>query len=237
MIASIVCATAAAAQTGGGGGQRLQAIVDAFARQSPPDQYRQLGDALAASPALTSQLNGLAAAGRLTGIDISPHLQNAMFHATIEKGHIVFAPDFLPQVATRLLYDVVHPGDLWPNNLVFVLGSLALHLATPPVSMNTDANSFVQASMRKDASAFIQGWNDVMDAARKANGNRQVTGQQFSSLVLNLRYRAVFIKGGVNERIKWSEAGTISPTEENVSVIAKGLETLGLMDFGVAPGS
>lgn len=234
-IALGFCLAGAAAHADSG--RRLQAILDAFARQTAPGQFKQVGDALVASPALTAQLNGLAEAGRFTAIDLSSQQQGGTFKATIQRGHIVLAPAFLAQVATRRIHDVVHEGDLLPNNLVFVLGGLAAHLASPPLAMGPDVQAFIRAATRKDARAFVQGWNDVMDAAMKENGGRQPTPQQFASLILNLRYRVVFINPTVHEKIKWTDAGTLEPDEQTISAIARGLEKMQLLDFGVAPGS
>lgn len=80
-----------------------------------------------------------------------------------------------------------------PNNLVFVLGAFAFHLQVPPSLPPTNVAQFVQAQVERDASAFLEGWNDVVEAAAHDNGNKPLTVPQFSSMMLNLRYRAVFI--------------------------------------------
>lgn len=214
---------------------RLHDIVDGFSRQSTPDQFRQLGDALVMSPALTRQLSGAAAAGHLTGMEIaSPQRRSkSPFAATIDRGRILFAADFLPLVAKKRLSDVAYRDDILPNNLVFVLGSLAFHLQTRPVSMSSDTAGFAKASIEKDALSFIQGWNNVIDAALLENGHQPLTPQQQATLLLNLRYRMVFLDQNNQAQVAMASSGAIDPTEGNVAAVVGNLRRVKLLDFGV----
>jgi hypothetical protein len=82
----------------------------------------------------------------------------------------------------------------------------------------------------EDARSFIQGWNDVVDAAIQENKGQSVTARQQSNLLLNLRYRAVFIRDV--SKLSFSASGEIAPSDQNVSVLASALGTTGLLDFG-----
>jgi hypothetical protein len=213
-------------------GHRLQSIVDALAHDSSLQQHKQFGDALGASGALAGQLNAAAEAGRLTGIEISAERPSNQFAATILDKHIVLAADFLPQLGKQRTYDVVLPDDILPDNLVFVLGAFASWLVAPPVSPDLDLQSYTTASLNRNARGFIQGWNDVVDAAVRQNGKRPLSMPQAASLMMNLRYRVVFTNPTASNAIKWSPTGTIDPTEQNIAAVADGLRKLKLLDFG-----
>ena len=158
------------------------------------------------------------------------------FRATIEQGWIVFAADFLPKMAPLRLQHIVRATDIVPDNLVFVLGAFAFHLLSPPGARPATREEFIQAAMECDARAFLNGWNDVVDWATRGNLDRLLSIEQSSSLLLNLRYRAVFI-GNQNtfKKLDWSGGGRLEPTARNVAAVADGLHKMTLLDFGVPP--
>ena len=216
-------------------GHRLQSIVDILAQHSSLQQHKQFGDALGASGALAGQLNAAAESGRLTGIEISAQRPSGRFAATIRDKHIVLAADFLPQLGKQRTYDVVMPDDILPDNLVFVLGAFASWLVAPPVSFDQDKNAFIAANLNRNARGFIQGWNDVVDAAVRQNGKRPLSMPQLASLMMNLRYRVVFTNPTTSHAINWSATGTIEPSAHNIAAVAGGLRNMKLLDFGHAP--
>ncbi len=230
-------AVALAAAPDGRAQQRLQEVVAAFDQQGTAAQRKQLGEAMAASPALAQRLEAAADAGHFTAIEIVPgqKLPNTPFLATIDHGRILLSADFLDRVATRRLSDVVQRDDVLPNNLVFVLGSLLSHLQAPAATPPSDMQAFIKAKIEKDARAFIQGWNDVVDAAEKANGNRYLTQQQQGSLLANLRYRTVFVGRDGRRIVPWTSSGVIDPADRNVALLAESLQRGNLLDFGVPP--
>jgi hypothetical protein len=125
--------------------------------------------------------------------------------------------------------------DILPNNLVFALGGLAFHLQQagtplPRPTQASDLGRLVALKIVEDARSFIQGWNDVVDAAIQENKGQSVTARQQSNLLLNLRYRAVFIRDV--SKLSFSASGEIAPSDQNVSVLASALGTTGLLDFG-----
>ena len=61
---------------------------------------------------------------------------------------------------------MVYPGDILPNNTVFALGHLAYHLGAAPTDPR-GSQGYVVQKLVEQAAAFIQGWNDVVDAAQR----------------------------------------------------------------------
>jgi hypothetical protein len=220
-------------QTIPGASPRLQTIVDVFKGQSPVERHKQLFDALSASAILTRQLSALADAGDLAGIEIaSPQRARGMFLATVERKKIVFAADFMPQLSKKRMYDVVHPDDILPDNLVFVLGTLASRLMHPVVGSPRDVQAMIQVQMSMQAVAFIDGWNDVVDAAVHENADRPLTPAQAGNLMLNMRYRAVFIGVKPPAKLDWSTTGRIEPTANNLQTLGNRIATMNVLDFG-----
>ena len=133
--------------------------------------------------------------------------------------------------------DAVRPDDMLPNNLVFVLGAFAFHLQAPPSLPPSPSNvaQFIQAQVERDAHAFLEGWNDVVEAAAHDNGGKPLTIPQFSSLMLNLRYRGLFTAKDTMNKLQWMSTGRLEPNARNVTAVAEGLKTLNLLDFGVPP--
>ncbi len=214
--------------------ERLQAIMDAF--KGTPDQRAQLVEALNASTTLTQQLATLANAGQLTAIDVVPPQRPAAspFASTIDRGRIVLSAALLTQVVKRRLIDVKIPDEILPNNLVFVLGGLAYHLERPPPTpqANMTPAAFAKARVEQDARAFIQGWNDVTEAAVRENGNRPLNVQQQGALLANLRYRAVLLDTTEQNKVAFAPSGMIGPTDQNVAAVAAIAGRTTVLDFG-----
>ena len=220
---------------------RLQAMLESFRGHSTPDQYNELVEAVTASPMLARQLGDLAQAGRLSGFEIATpqRKQTSPFATTIDHGKIVFAGDFLAKVVRKQLFDVVYPDRILPDNLVFVLGSLAFHLQNAGAQVQaTPSNmaSFVKAHIEQDTRSFIQGWNDVVDAAVRENRDKPLTVQQQGMLILNFRYRAVLVDKDNQHKIAWSPSGAIEPTGQNVAALLEIVSRSRLLDFGVGLG-
>ena len=87
-----------------------------------------------------------------------------------------------------------------------------------------------------DARAFIQGWNDVIEAATRENG-KPLTAHQQARVLLNLRYRAVFLAPLSERRIAATPSGTIEPTDRHVLAIVQRLGEMNVLDIGIAIGS
>ena len=138
------------------------------------------------------------------------------FSATILDKHIVLAADFLPQLGKQRTYDVVLPDDILPDNLVFVLGAFASWLAAPPVSSDLDLQSYITASLNRNARGFIQDDRTtlVWTAPRVLLPKNQV------KLLLNLLLIAqtAVPRGGTIEVIL-----TVDGEQGRFKVISKGL--------------
>ncbi len=213
----------------------LQAAMDAFT--GTPQQRSPVVEAINASPALTQQLAAAANAGQLAAIGVAPpgRPPASPFATTIDRGKIVLASDFATQTGKKRLIDVAVPNEILPNNLVFVLGSLAYHLAHPPPTPQGYPNpaAYSQARLDQDARSFIQGWNDVVDAATRENANQPLGVQQQGALLANLRYRAVLLNTTGSNKLVFEPTGTIRPTEPNVAAVTDTVRRATLLDFGV----
>jgi hypothetical protein len=214
---------------------RLQAILDALSRQGRQDQSRLIDQALIASSQLLGQFNAAANSGRLTAIEVTAQ-RPGPFAGTITQGRLLFAPDFVPQLRKQRLHDVVHADDILPDNLVFALGTLIFYADAPPIPFGGNVQAFVKAATERDAKAFINGWNAVVDAAVKENRGKTLSPQQIALMTLNLRYRSVFVNQTARNRYKFSPGGTIQPSQENVEALADGLGKMNILDIGVPPG-
>jgi hypothetical protein len=224
----------ASAQSIPGASPRLQGIVDSFKRQSPAERHKQLSQALIASADLTRQLSALADAGDLAGIEIaSPQRPRGMFPSTVDARRIVLAADLMPQLTRKRLYDVAYGDDILPDNLVFVLGTFASLLMHPVRNGGGNVQAMLQMQMTMQAVAFIDGWNDVVDAAVHENANKPLTGRQAGNLMLNMRYRTVFIGGNPPPKLDWGQYGRIKPTPPNLEALGKRIATMNVLDFGV----
>jgi len=216
----------------------LQVLLDDFALHASKDQTKDVSDAVMASPALARQLGDLVAANQFKGFAIvsEESLQGSPFAATIDHGKIVFTARFLEQPAQQRIFDIVHPGDILPNNLVFALGALAFHLqaAATPKTMPADKETFMHLAMEEDASSFLQGWNDVVDAAIHENHDQPLVVSQQGALWLNLRYRSVI--PGTDNSLDQSPSGALPLTDKNVAKVGEFISHVNMLDFGAMSG-
>jgi hypothetical protein len=176
----------------------LAPIIAGFQAKASPDQIKQLTDAIAASPPLEARLEKLAASGVLKGVDLVAQEDERLDEnrgAEAVGGHILLTTKFLLGQTPHRRVDA-KPGDLDPpDSLVFSLGHLSYHLENPidrktlPDSQDARVNLFV----RDEAKAYIQGWNDLIDAEAKLKG-RPITAAEAASLLPNFKYRSFFIK-------------------------------------------
>jgi hypothetical protein len=97
------------------------------------------------------------------------------------------------------------------------------------------ADAFVQAMVERDARAFLAGWNDVVEAATRGYGGRAPTPRQIGAMLMNLRYRTVFIGSDTMKKLEWANSGRLEPGDRNVAAVAEGLRRMNLLDFGVPP--
>jgi len=243
--------------------QSLQHSLDTLKVHATAAQYVMFANAISASPALTSQLNDLEAKGLLTEFRIDesmvPPGQGKPFSARLNGSVWVFTPAFVQQQAKVRLYDVVQPGDVLPDNMVFALGHLAFKADTAATMLaseqslqsqfrasrqtgqgslsgmtpDTFLRASVQMHLQNDAGAFIQAWNDMLDAAVRQNGGRELSIRQVASTMMNLRYRAVFMKAmkSPDHRLLFASNGYLQPDQVNRDAIAAALATMPVYDL------
>lgn len=260
LICSLLLALSAAAQSAAPSPNvELTAVLQELSESATPEQVRQISDAIAASPTLIEQLNSLAASRRITQIRVAPpeairSVRGVRFGASLNGTQLVLAVNLLTELLKDRLIDVVKPNDVSPNNTTFVIGHLAFHAKTADemAKVESDMKRMVverskeagrhdytdilqlgqRAWMEYEASAFIQGWNYVVDAATQANGGKTLSAEQVSSLLLNLRYRFAFMKAlQIREvGIQISNTGMIQMNERNIKAIAEALRISPMAD-------
>lgn len=213
----------------------LDAVLQKLSSAAPSGDVARIEEAIHSSPALLGQLSALASAGKLKSITVKPGevaaaKNGADFGAAFDANGIVLSDAFLGE-QSQMAYDVRTPNEVLPNNTVFVLGHLAYHLRDAQYveeaahrAANEDA--FLAAVMRNEAGAFIQGWNDVVDAATVATHGKPLSPGQAGQLMINLRYRSAFIKAmdvkGIR-KLDFSNDGRIEASDRNLNAMAAAL--------------
>lgn len=213
----------------------LDAVLQKLASSAPDSDVARIKKAIHASPALLGQLDALASSGKLRSITVKPGevalaSNGASFGAAFDAEGMVFSEAFLGK-QSRMAYDVRIPNEILPNNTVFLLGHLAYHLrdaqyVEQAAHRSATEDAFMAEVMRNEAAAFIQGWNDVVDAATLANGNKRLSGGQVGELLINLLYRSAFIKAmnaKGDQKLNFLKDGRIETSEQNLSAMAAAL--------------
>lgn len=204
-----------------------------------PEDIRQLTDAISASEILRRDLADLTRDGRFTGLAIFPRDQlkggkASIFGGFIQKTEIVLKAEFLAELKQARQFDVVYGDDILPNNTVFALVHLLHHLKMPlDIRKFSSKDLFVEAMMKTEAAAFIQAWNAMLQVAERNNGGKVLSFRQQGQLLMNARYRFVFI--GAMKRpvdsLKFSTTGMVEADERNIQAIAAALADSTLADL------
>lgn len=250
----------AGAQSAPSKNAELTAILQKLTEGTSPEHASQIADAIAASPALTEQLNSLTLSKKITEIRVIPTnaiqpTRGIRFGGSLDGTRLILATNLLLALRKNRAYDVVKQSDVLPNNTTFVIGHLAFHASTNDEMAKFDdemKQKFEERSkatgqhdytdllllsqrtrIENEASAFILGWNYMVDAATQANGGKTLTVEQASTLLVNLRYRFAFAKalelkeGGM----QISNTGMIQLNEHNKKAIATALGTSPMADI------
>ncbi len=208
--------------------EALKPLFAPLARTATPEQYEQLAGAVAASPMLAKELEALVARRRLEAISILPghNTAGSPYNAWADRSALVFHADFLKAQAITHVIDVVYPDGVLPNNTVFCLGHLAYHLAVEnPAQQGASPQANLRQRLEREAGAFIQGWNNVVDAALKANGGKALSPRQGAQLLMNMRYRFALMKVDI------PPSGFIEATPRTVEAIVGVLRTSPIADL------
>ena len=221
----------------------LERILGKLAHTTSSDQYGQIDDAVKSSPHLIDQLNGLAASGKLTEIVVltsaaaSSAPKPGPFSAWTTATSMVFTETLLSQLTKKREYDVVYPDDILPNNTTFVLGHLAFHLNAAKITVKPGEaphlNDYVEAMLDQEARAYIQAWNDTLDAAVRQNNDKPLTPRQIANLMMNMRYRFAFLTAlrQPTDKIHLEPNGLIEESESNAKAIASSLKSSSVADI------
>jgi len=238
----------------------LTAMLQKLSEYASPEQFSQISSAITASPALTEQLNDLASSRKITEIQVRPPeaiqpIQGIRFGALLDGTQLVLATDLLVELLKNRGYAAIKPGTVLPNTTTFVIGHLAFHAKTSDemARFEEDIKRMVDEKLKSpgrhdytdivllgtrthienEASAFIQGWNYMIDAATQDNGGKTLTVDQVSTLLVKLRYRFAFSKALALEegRIEFIDTGMIPMNERNIKAVAKALSTSTVTDI------
>jgi hypothetical protein len=253
----------ASASAGASPNHQLHSVLSALQSSVSPEQYQLFEDAINGSPALAAQLNELASSGQLKELKVGeastlPPVRGP-FGAYVSGGTWAFTPAFVQQQAKTRYYDVVTPDDVLGNNMVFALGELAYRTKSAPdiavaeQSLKTQIAQYVAAAkqasqpingdrfmqeylaleIRNTALGFIQGWNDMLDAAVQENAGKALTLRQIVSLTMNFRYRGVFMRAvrSPDHKLNYDKDGRIEPTDANRDAIFYALRTMPMYDL------
>lgn len=210
----------------------VKALLVPIEQTGMGDQAAQLSQAIEASPALSARLSGLVAAHKLTSIQVRAAAQGP-FGGFLEGGAMVFTVPFLQAQVKKRLFDLVRDGDILPDNLVFCLGHLAYHLEAGAVKASDAANplDFAMKRIAVEAAAYIQGWDDTVDAATQINGKPLDVGQ-VGQMLMNLRYRFAFAKAvRQTDKPEIASSGRIELTQANINAITEALKTSPIADL------
>ena len=203
----------------------LKPIIDKLARTASSQQFSQIIGA-ARAPQLAQQLGRLVAQGKLTEIRIVASKGPKPFGGWVDGTTIYFTADFLRD---QLTYRgrTFHANDIVPNNTVYCLGHLAYHLAAGILEPGKfpKLDEFVRKSLEIEAGGYIQGYNDVMDAAMQVNGGKALNERQALPVLMNPWYQDAL------GQAKLSPTGTIELTAQNIALVAGSLRALKIKDL------
>jgi hypothetical protein len=226
-----------------GGARRADAAIDGplgtvmagFAAKASPEQVKQVADAITASPSLQMRLEGLAASGVLKGVDLVTQEDERLDEnkgAQAVGGHILLTAKFLLGQPPHRRVGATGKTDLDPPNaLIFSLGHLSYHIEAPfdRKTMPKEDGARLNFVVREEAKAYIQGWNDLIDAQAKGLG-RPITAAQAASLLPNFKYRSYFIKANGKLAVV-STDGHLEANGRNLNAMTSALFESEVPDF------
>lgn len=248
MFCGLVAAQDFASAQNGNVSPAFQSVIQRLSISSAPDHFKQIADAIEASELLKSQLNRLIDAGKLRDIKLLqgkelPQPKGREFGGFSDASTIYLSTELVVALRKSRLYDVVFADEVLPNNTVFVLAHLAHHVSTydellAPGKFPT-RESYVRARLEDEAHAFIQAWNATVDDATRRSGRPQLSNQQLMLLLMNIRYRGIFISAmrvgpvvnQVRESPNFLPSGMLETSRPNVNAFVKALQESKMADI------
>ena len=226
----------------------LQTVLLRLLNTASLEYHDQIVSAVQASGLLREHLNRLAISGKLKDVKILPQSdlpqpKAKLFGGFVDGATIYLSTSFLDALRKNRLHDVVFVDDILPNNTVFVLAHLVQHLGTAEgLACSTrfpTRESYVNARLEDEASAWIQAWNAMVEDATRRNGERPLSFQQLSQLFLNTRYRGIFGRAmkvepaepQVRETLTFSPSGMFDANKRNIDALVQTLRGARMTDI------
>lgn len=205
------------------------------------DDYQQIVNAISSSEMLQTELSDLIKTHQFTGFIVLPREQmkdypKVMWFSGFTEGKkIILTTELLQEVRNRNWVDLRVEGEMVPNDTVFILSHLLYHIKNPIDARNYQTrNEFIEVVSKEEAKAFIMAWNSMLLSAEKTNKGSPLSIKQFSPLLLNARYRFVYIgamKSKTQNKLQFSPRYMIELTDSNIMSIVEKLSSSSLADI------
>ncbi|HEY2708691.1 MAG TPA: hypothetical protein VGI95_11625 [Caulobacteraceae bacterium] len=233
----------------------LNAVFDRFEGSGDVMLTGQVIAAIETSPALVRQLDELATSGALKSLTLGS--ESGPLGASHKDGVITLTPAFVDEQTPADGSDLSARTQIGERDLVFVLGYMASKLKTEPataaaqarlVALNATAAStpkggpidgdpamHAQMALKADeeARAYLQGWNDEIDAQTAAKG-APLTGAEAITLLQESRNAGLLraaANAPPNQRLETSPTFEFPATQRNIDILAKAIWTAEVPDF------
>jgi hypothetical protein len=196
------------------------------------EDFQSISNAINSSEILLKDLNELAVTGKFTEFSILPKSgindgRVGIFGGFIQETKIILTTEYLKELQKKKQFEFVNTDEALSNNVVFALTHLVHHIKYPlDPRKHTSPASFMSAALDTEAIAFIQSWNSMLKAAEKDNGGKQLSTKQITQLVMNTRYRFVYL-GAINQKpspMIFSMNGVVEQNEQNILAIVNTLK-------------
>lgn len=216
-----------------------QAAVNAVIKSNQASLNTQSADrvsqAVGCSKSLLSDLSSMIQTGALKEINISATPSGSFQGYTTNQS--VLLTEQLMSVLSEAKHSVYQSDQqVSVNQAAFVLSYLAYRLRTADsVSMSNFANPFAfsQANMRNISTAFLTGWNSMVECATNRNAEKTLTVGQVGELLFRARYKSALMLPR-NHRLAskfFTESGKINLSQENIDAVAEVLSNSRVADI------
>lgn len=237
---------------------RLDAILKDFAGGGDAARANTVIAAMKTSPQLVAQLNALAASGLLKGLRLAAAGPAGRFGASCQDGVMIFTPQFIDGQMPAGGGDSAGRQGVAQRNIVFILGYMAAKLgaaqtmaadeakrdadlkaqiAATPKGQPFNADAFLshglQANIQNEARAYLEGYNDEVDAAMAAKGGKLNPPEAFQLLREGRNTRPVLEAAMLPPGDRLVPIGTLQfpPEEHNLKAVASVLAHTAVPDF------
>lgn len=201
------------------------------------DDYQQIANAISSSEMLQTELSDLIKTHQFASFIVLPREQmkdypKVMWFSGFTEGKkIILTTELLQEVRNRSWVE----GEMIPNDTVFILSHLLYHIKNPIDARDYQTrNEFIEVVSKEEAKAFIMAWNSMLLSAEKTNNGNPLSIKQFSPLLLNARYRFVYIgamKSKTQNKLQFSPRYMIELTDSNIMSIVEKLSDSSIADI------